>query len=206
MGTKTVKTIEQALKEGNSSENQNIKGDFIGKHVFANVGSLVEYCMKKGYEDNESPVNIDEIENMYSLPEYSTTLLGEDLFFDGGSDDDRDEFLKEFDRLEEESKELFESEEISEETHEHNLELIEEKREEVKDLESEPREIFEWWAVSRYMYDELKKLGYCVVDTGSCYVWGRATTGQAILLDYVITLICARMEILHGQTNSWHKK
>ena len=35
-------------------------------------------------------------------------------------------------------------------------------------------------------------------------VWGRATTGQAILLDGVISEICSDMEILEGQANEWN--
>lgn len=203
METKTFITIEEALKSGNDGKNQGIKQKFVGQHVFCNVNSLVEYCLSKGFEDSDSPVNLDEIENYYSYPEWSTKLQGETLYFDGGSEDDKEKFLEEFDRLKEDSEQLFENEEISEETNDRNLELIEEARNEFNELETEPVEIFEWWAVSEFLYRKLKENGYCVVDTGSCYVWGRTTTGQAILLDYVITQICAEMEILEGQANSW---
>lgn len=200
---KTIKRIEDVLKDGNSTVNQRIKGDFIGKHVYCNVNSMAEYCLSKGHEDNESPIQYEEIENLYSLPEWSGTVLGESLYFGGGSEEDRETFLEEFDRLTEESERMFEAEEISEVTHERNLELIEEAKREVNDLESEPQEIFEWWAVSEFLYRKLKENGYCVVDAGSCYVWGRTCTGQAILLDHVITLICADMGILEGQENEW---
>lgn len=36
-----MKTIQEALKEGNNGLNQSIKGDFVGKHVYCNVNSLV---------------------------------------------------------------------------------------------------------------------------------------------------------------------
>ena len=45
-----------------------------------------------------------------------------------------------------------------------------------------------------------------VIDTGSVAVWGRCTTGQAILLDGVITRICADMGILEGQEYAWSTK
>lgn len=202
----TFLTIEQALKNANDGQNQTIKGEFVGKHVYCNVGSLVEYCLKNGFEDSDSPVNMDAIENYYNYPEWSKTVVGEDLYFEGGNEDAKNTFLEEFDRLIEESEELLSDEKISEVTHDRNVELIEEAKSEFEEIESEPQEIFEWWAVSSYLYDKLKGLGYAVVDAGSCYVWGRATTGQAILLDYAISRICADMEILEGQSNSWAKK
>jgi len=70
-------------------------------------------------------------------------------------------------------------------------------------FESEPQDILEWWSVSSYMYDKLKEMGYPVWNNGMIYVWGRCTSGQAILLDAVISYICEGMEILDGQINSW---
>ena len=199
-------TIEQAIKAGNDGQNQDIKSRFIDREVYCNVGTLVEYCLSKGSEDRDSPVNYDDLENMYSYPEWSKTVLGEELYFEGGTEKQKTEFLEEFDRLTEESESLFEKEEISEETHERNLEIIQEAREEVEELETEAAEVFEWWAVSSYLFEQLRDRGYVVIDTGSVNVWGRTTTGQAILLDGVITRICADMKILEGQEYSWAKE
>jgi hypothetical protein len=200
---KTIMNTEEVLRNGNSSKNQEIKGKFVGREIYCNVNSLVEYCLNKSHEDSDSPVQFDELENYYTYPEWSVKLLGETLSFDGGTEEDKETFLEEFDRLEEESQELLDKEEISEATHERNLELIAEAKDEFNELEQEPQEVFEWWAVSGYLYDKLKELGHVVVDTGSCKVWGRTTTGQAILLDYVITRICADLGILEGQENEW---
>ena len=199
-------TIEQAMKAGNDGKNQDIKSQFVGREVYCNVNSLVEYCLSTGFEDSNSPVNFDDLENYYILPEWSKTVIGEDLFFEGGTEKDREQFLEEFDRLTEESETLLSEETISEATHERNIEQIEEAKKEVEDLESEPQEVFEWWAVSSFLFDKLRDLGHVVIDTGSCKVWGRTTTGQAILLDYSITKICAEMKILEGQENSWERK
>ena len=70
-------------------------------------------------------------------------------------------------------------------------------------LEHEYHEIYEWWIVSSFLYKHLKKRGYPVLEWGNNYYWGRCTTGQAILLDYVIGQICFEMEILEGQKYSW---
>lgn len=182
-----MKTIEQAIKDGNAVRNQEIKRKFVSLHVYCNVGSLAEYCLNHGYEDSESPISLDSIENYYSYPEYHGTYAD----FDGGTEEQRD---AEIERLNELIEETAPGATI---TH------IEEEIVELENLETEPQEIYEWWAVSEYLYDNLKEKGYPVCDAGSCYVWGRTTSGQAILLDYVITLICAEMEILEGQTNSW---
>lgn len=201
--TKKIITVEQAIKAGNDGRNQEIKAKFVGIHVYCNVGSLVDYCLKQGFEDSDNPVSLESIENYCSYPEWRQTILGETLYFEGGSEDDKDTFLLEFERLQEESERLMDNEDISQDTHERNLELIEADKTEFEDIESEDQEIFEWWAVSSFLFDKLKEFGYPVVDAGSCYVWGRTTTGQAILLDGVITRICADMEILEGQENAW---
>jgi hypothetical protein len=52
--------------------------------------------------------------------------------------------------------------------------------------EQRHQDIYEWWTVSDYLYRKLKAKGAPVADLGSCRVWGRTTTGQAILLDGVI--------------------
>jgi hypothetical protein len=199
----TIKPIEEVLRAGNDGKNQSIKQKFVGQHVFCNVGSLVEYCLSKGFEDSDSPVNLDEIENYYSYPEYN----GEFASFDGGTDEERQ---TEIERLRDLQSDLYDKiQELEDQNSQaaHSLEQqrtqIEDEITELENLESESQEIFEWWAVSEFLYRKLKEQGYCVVDTGSCYVWGRTTTGQAILLDYVITKICADMGILEGQENSW---
>lgn len=200
-------TIEQAIQKGNDGQNQDIKGQFVGKHVYCNVGSLCEYIIGKGFEDSNAPFTIDDIDNFYTYPSWEQTVQGELLDFAGGSQNDKDEFLKEFERLEEESQTLLDAEEISEATHDANLAQISSAKGEFEDatIDMEGSEIFEWWAVSEFLYRKLKEKNHCVVDAGSCHVWGRCTTGQAILLDSVITHVCAEMEILEGQENSWAK-
>ena len=68
---------------------------------------------------------------------------------------------------------------------------------------SEPQEIFEWWIVTGFFYGKLKAKGHPVLEWGNNYYWGRCTTGQAIMMDGVISEICAEMEILDGQKYSW---
>ena len=72
--------------------------------------------------------------------------------------------------------------------------------------EKEPQEVYEWWFVSEWLFEKLKEQGEVVIDSRYGYLWGRCTTGQAILLDGVIGRIAENLEILEGQKNDWSKE
>lgn len=76
---------------------------------------------------------------------------------------------------------------------------------EQEEIESTPQEIYEWWIITEFLYNKLKARGEVVFEWGNNYYWGRCTTGQAILLDGVISNICKEMEILEGQKYDWSK-
>ena len=192
-----MKTIEQALKEGNSAKNQDIKDRFVLQHVYANVNQLVEYCLAKSYEDSESPISHEEIENYWTLPEYH----GEFAAFDGGTEEARNEEIERLRDLQSDLYDEMQENPENEEEIEAKRSKIEEEICELEELESEPEEVYEWWMVSEYLCEKLADLGHPVIAYQN--IWGRCTTGQAILLDYSITRICAEMEILEGQANSW---
>ena len=44
-------------------------------------------------------------------------------------------------------------------------------------------EIYEWWMVSNWLADKLDEMGECILDGN---IWGRCTTGQAIMMDGII--------------------
>jgi hypothetical protein len=190
--TREFLTPEQALQAHNDGQNQEIKGRFVAREIYCNVNSLVEYCLKKGFEDSESPVTHDEIENFYAYPEYMGTYAS----FEGGTNDERQAEIERLQELLDEAREQGEKNKAGD---------INAEIEGLEDLEEESQEVFEWWAVSSWLFDKFKEKGCVVVDAGSCHVWGRCTTGQAILLDGVIGRICSEMEILEGQRNSWAK-
>jgi hypothetical protein len=201
------KSAEQAIQEGNSTVNQDIKSKFVGREIYCNVNSLVEYCLNQGFEDPNSPINMDELENYYTYPEY----IGEYANFEGGTDNQRDEEMQRLNDLKEElegDQPSLEDEDVDMDLYNsinEKIEKIGEEIEALENLETEPAEVFEWWAVSSWLSEKLSNEGQVVTDAGSCHIWGRQTTGQAILLDYVITRICADMEILEGQRNDWSK-
>ena len=55
-------------------------------------------------------------------------------------------------------------------------------------------EILEWWLVTPFLADLLKREGETVLEGYDCHWWGRTTSGQAIYMDGVIGEICKRFE------------
>lgn len=198
-----MKNLDQVIREGNSTVNQNIKSKFVGQHVYCNVGTLVQPFIKS-FDIENAPFNMEYIENMFEYPEYN----GKEVCFSGGSQEFFDDAVGETEALLAELEERLEEMDTDEDNEETNqlkerIADLEDELNEFRDLKSQPQEIFEWWAVSSFLFDKLKALNHPVLDAGSCLVWGRCTTGQAILLDYAITQICAEMGILEGQEHSW---
>ena len=181
---KTFLTYKEVLKNGNNTVNQKIKGEFIDKHVYMNVNIMAEYILKQ--EDRDAPFSYEDIENLYSYPEYIGTFAN----FEGGSEDEKTAEIERLEYLQNSDGNT------EEETEEIKNDIFELER-----LENECQDIFEYWAVSSYLAEKLSKNGYCIISEQN--IWGRTTTGQGILLDYIITKICADMEILQGQANSW---
>jgi hypothetical protein len=197
--TKNKLIIEQVLPASNDGKNQDIKQRFLDKNLLCNVNTLVEYCLTKGFEDPESPVNFDDLENYYTP---NTEKAIDDLLnLWSYREDELKQYANDQDtyklRVETEGDfrvflNSLDASEFEQICKDFDIEV-----------ETEPQEVFEWWAVSGYLYDKLREQGCVVIDTGLCKVWGRTTTGQAILLDDVISRICYDMGILEGQENAW---
>ena len=50
----------------------------------------------------------------------------------------------------------------------------------------EPREVFEWWIVTKWIADKLKTQNECIIEAGFIHIWGRTCTGQSVSMDVVI--------------------
>ena len=61
--------------------------------------------------------------------------------------------------------------------------------EEMEGIDRNFKEIYEWWFVTSWLYEKLKKHNEPVLDCDYGYLWGRTCTGQAISLDGVIEQI-----------------
>jgi hypothetical protein len=84
--------------------------------------------------------------------------------------------------------------------------LLQEYLEENHHYEPQAAEILEWWKVSSWLADKLLDQGECIIEFGGGFpsIWGRCTSGQAILLDWVISKIAMEAEILEGQRYEWN--
>ena len=73
-------------------------------------------------------------------------------------------------------------------------------------LEYDYADILEYWIVTNWLGEKLKKHGENVAEFLGFTIWGRQTSGQAILLDDVISRIAYDMGILEGQERDWSKR
>lgn len=190
------------MTDGNSAVNQGIKGQFVQREVVTCFSYEMDAVLKASTERTDDLPSFDSIENMY---EYRCPDCGEGYQMENGALwccievpdkcphcneglPDKEDFLNNHGGTCPDCDQVV-----------NDLEML-------SDLDSEPQEVFEWWIVTEYLYDKLKARGCVVLEWGNNYYWGRCCSGQAILLDGVITDICRRMEILAGQRNSWEKK
>lgn len=176
--TKTIKI------DGNSTENQEIKGKFVQREVLTCFSYEMEAVLRAAHTTHATTPNADyplptyeDIENMY---EYKCPECGEGFTdLDEFKPDENDFYWGECPSCE------------------HKLD---------HEPENEPQEVYEWWIVTEFLYKKLKERGQVVLEWGNNCYWGRTSSGQAIALDGIITDICKEMEILAGQKYSWGKK
>lgn len=176
-------------RDFNSIANQEIKGKFVEREVMANVGTMVEFILN--CETTGAPFTVDDIDNFWQYPEYSHKDTGE--YFVGGTYEVLEE---EKERVNDIVADLEDADPEDPKIDQYNDYLAELER-----LETEPAEIYEWWMVTGWLAEKLQEKGECIIPDFN--LWGRCTTGQAILLDGVICSICEDLEILEGQKNAW---
>jgi len=193
----------------NSAQNQNICRRFVEQNVYACFSYEMDILLSAGANGVDNCPDISDIENLYT-------------FYINGKRMDSDEKDEHIENLRDRGAQIEETvcnltgesdpsvinpecfddpEELADlisewESHGESIEKAEE-------TEEEPAEIYEWWAVSRYLADQLRGYNECILEFGNNTYWGRQTTGQAIYIDGVITSIAEDMEILEGQANSW---
>lgn len=163
-------------RDWDSIVNQEIKERFVRQHVEGCFTTEVAYILSR-WGDSDAPFSYDDVQNYY-VPYCEDCGRGYSTFAE--TTDDEDETVY---RCEDCGREYSEDE--------------------YDDLDKEPTEIYEWWAVSEFLAQKLLSHGESVIEGPLCWYWGRGTSGQAILLDGVISRICEEMEILDEQPYSW---
>lgn len=170
-----MKTTTKKI-DGNSVKNQEIKGKFVQREVKALFSYEMNAILSANIDGHDIKNNLPAWEDVENLYEYKCPDCGEkvtDFDTDYPADDG-----KQFE-----------------------CEYCDWKCDDAP--ESEPQDILEWWIVTEWFAKKLHEKGEPILEWGNNHYWGRTCSGQAILLDGVITDICSDMEILEGQANEW---
>ena len=69
------------------------------------------------------------------------------------------------------------------------LQYNQETSEDEENLDSSPREPYEFWIISDYFATKLKENNELLTNHWGFWIWGRETTGQSILIDYIFQKI-----------------
>ena len=167
----------------NSSKNQSIKMQFVRREVYACISDMAEYLFSY---DGDKYADWDEWENLYitHCPECG-------------------EVVDEWKEIDETDVEHIISDEIANEYMDYGVKCPHCDAIHEEEPEAEPQEIYEYWIVSSWLGEKLREKGEPVLERGGGWIWGRTCTGQAILLDNVISEICYDMGILEGQPYEW---
>ena len=134
--------------------------ELVDREVYVNMSQFVEFALKESANgNNDSPIDYDELYN--NKPD-----------FDDLDDDELKELLRDEYNYNDSDLEDLDHYDLVQEV-ENNWEFP---------------EIYEYWAVSDWLSRKLAEYNEVILD---CYptIWGRCTTGQAILLDSVIVKI-----------------
>lgn len=191
-----------------SITNQDILRRFVAQEVICCVSMLVHHFANNPESLEGSDYSYDEILDLCRNPDHEASfdawleeiadtddlidILEEDLDIVLDRDDDDDVLASDA-----ELREMIQDSASS-------LDYEEQCRK--RDIDIEYREVYEHWVVSPYLKNQLKHHGETVGELFGLDIWGRCTTGQAILLDGVIVEIAADMEILEGQRYAWSSR
>lgn len=206
-------TVNGVQYDYDSHANQKIKREFVDREVLCCMTSEVEYILRQSIAGNieDIPFTNDDVENYYKR---SCEECGWDEFEELTPEDETVEIKTNEDgkylcpvcgtewNTESEARECCSSETLYRCSYCDKLYTPEE----YENMEENPQEVYEWWAVTNWLGEKLRDFGEVVIECWGHWYWGRCCTGQAISLDYIISRICHNMGILEGQEYSWEKK
>lgn len=175
--------------EVNSPTNQAIKRKLVEREVLCQVNQEVEFILQMADQHPDPPFSEDDITNMFAA---DRDELND--FIDRELDGDDIHELQERFAMEYDENQSIDIDDLPEDE-------LQQYLEEYHDFEARPAEILEWWKVCSWFEEVLRNHGECTIPHAN--LWGRQTSGQAILLDNVISEIAMEMKILEGQENEW---
>ena len=201
----------------NSSVNQDIKSRFVEIHVHACVSGMITELIT-AYDGGS--IGFDPYEHMTFHGYFEGDKITEEEKDEKVTEiEDKIDIVENISAVYETEYDILDEKDISEDNYKMQyyiskittgIALVDKLNEAIEALEEisfdEPPEIFEYWIVSNFLGEKLKALGHTIIEEYGHSIWGRETSGQAILLDYAISEICSSMKILDGQAHSWKKE
>jgi hypothetical protein len=168
-----------------STNNQRVLGKLVDREVIACQSYLVTELLKHHYDEAEW--TNEYVDNSEEIEEYAEKL---EEAIENNNFSVQEKYKNKIDILT-----------SGKSTVEERILDTNEQIEELEREQEEPKEPLEWWLVTGWFVEKLKRYGEVFVEIFGEIWWGRTCTGQAILLDYVIGKIGEDMEILEGQDN-----
>lgn len=191
---------EQTGQSVFSSQNQNILRKFVEREVVQNISMLVQHLLEHPDCFSGSDYHWDDLLDLGRTVDWEEAAI--DALDDWTSEDCRtwiDDYEEEIEQASERELKDIILRHLKED--EGLQDFVEE---EGVDIDPYEREALEFWIVSDFLQRKLGEKGEATTDNlFGLTVWGRTTSGQAILLDSVIAEIALDMEILVGQRNEW---
>jgi hypothetical protein len=165
--------------------------NLVRNEVYYNVSGMTQYILDMANTDKEAPFSIDDVENLYALSDLDGVHAA---IMDAWSysDDNKNTIIAHLKEVESETglRGILSKTDIK-----IIKELCEHLDIDTSDYE-EPQQIMEWWICSNHLIEKLKEHGEPVIPSHN--LWGRCTSGQAIVLDGVITAIQKETKYMSG--------
>lgn len=193
-------TQEPTIIDPHSTTNQRIVGKLVEREVIACASFMVSECYAAQCQHGAFPEEFFE-DLFRGAPDYE-----EECRENGWHE------ITEADQkhLEEEGMTSLEASDLTfinpgdnEESEANSWEELAEEQGLADDARDNAPEVLEHWIVTPWAARKLAEHGEATGELFDFHIWGRTTSGQAILLDSVWCDIAKEMEILEGQRNSW---
>jgi hypothetical protein len=197
----TIRDYQQQTGHNvHSAENQRILEKFVSRNVERNVSMLVEHFLRNPEALNGSDYDWEELVDLSKCIDWEEAAMDA---LDGFTADDCREWFDDYeDDLEDADAKTMREIIFQHLKDDEDLQDFVEKN--VDDLADYEMEVLEYWIVDERFREKLAEKGEATMEEFfGMPLWGRTTSGQAILLDGVIAEIAVDIGILVGQENEW---
>jgi hypothetical protein len=212
--TKTLAEYTAAGGESDSPENQRIRDRLVSRNVKMCCSTLIDTLAKAGPDLMEKLyIDFGDLASVMAQPDYEQAVM-EWIEDDASIDDLVEAELIEKPKDDEDDCQIENAGDTLRKVAARNARKL--AADQLRDLyndqdiartsNTDDIEALEHWVVDDWFATKLAEHGEMAstdIFPDGWAVWGRATSGQAISIDYVIQQIAASMQILEGQKYQW---